>query len=165
MTYLGASRAIWTHPERPRSASYPASVDPLSSPCRGLVEPLFRASATRTPRGLLGGVPPRTSKDLQNRLEGRSRTPQGPPRTLQASPSTHQAPPRTPQANPRTRDDLPRTLAGSPMTCRWTTPQSGPVNYPQRKNCGRSATLKALTHTTPTTKHTHTQRHDDIFVN
>ena len=135
---------IWTSQDRPKD--HPRAPKPPQDHPRTLPRPSEKTSsvlgASQTPpKDRLGPPedPPRTSKDLQNRLEGRSRTPQGPPRTLQAPPSTHQAPPRTPQANPRTPDDLPRTLAGSPMTCRWTTPQSGPVNYPQQKKCGRSS--------------------------
>ena len=152
----------------PRSHPIPpdASVDPQDPPgsIRGSPPQGIPRTLKDLPRDVQGPLvtsrgPPKDLQGSQRRLEGRSRTSQGPPRTLQATPSTHQAPPMTPQANPRTPDDLPRTLAGPPMTCRWTTPQSGPVNYPQRKKCGRSDTLKALTHTTRTTKHTHTQTH------
>ena len=153
---------IVTSQDRPKEhhrAPKPPQEPPRTLPRRSKKTSSVLGASQTSPKDTLGPPedPPRTSKDPQRRLEGRSRTSQGPPRTPQATPITHQAPPRTPQANPRTPDDVPRTLAGPPMTCRWTTPQSGPVNYPQRKNCERSATLKALTHTTRTTKHTHKQ--------
>ena len=130
---------ILTSQDRPKAdhrAPKPPQEPPRTLPRRSKKTSSVLGASQISPKDPLGPPedPPRTPNDPQRHTEERPGTSQGAPSTLQAPPSTHQAPPRTPQAIPKTPEDFPRTLAGPPMTCRWTTPQSGPAECAKRLN-------------------------------